>query len=50
MRKIDLEIEKRISTLDTKVMLVLSPTAMVSIMIVALAPSVQILLNAFNGN
>ena len=49
-KELELEIEKRISTLDTKVMLVLSPTAMVSIMIVALAPSVQILLNAFNGN
>lgn len=48
-KELELEIEKRISTLDTKVMMVLSPTAMLSIMIVALAPSVQTLLNAFNG-
>lgn len=46
-RELEQEIEKRISTLDTKVMMCLSPTALVSILIVVMSPTAVTLMNSF---
>lgn len=44
-KELELEIEKRLSTLPVKVMLVLSPSSALSIMLVALAPSADAIMN-----